>query len=50
MSQDDDGYRCVTAWLHVATYDGDGNPIPPEKRTPISDTAHAYCLNAQSYP
>jgi hypothetical protein len=50
MAQDDEGYKCVTAWLRVATYDGDGNPIPPEKRTPISDAAKTFCSDAQSFP
>jgi hypothetical protein len=50
MAEDDSGYKCVVAWLRVAVVDGDGNPIPPAKRTPISAAAQAFCTEAQSFP
>ena len=50
MAEDDSGYKCVLAWMRVAVVDGNGNPIPPAQRTPISDTAKAFCSEAQSFP
>ncbi len=50
MAEDDSGYKCVLAWMRVATFDGNGNPIPPQNRTPLSDTALAFCKEAQSFP
>ncbi len=50
MAEDDSGYKCVLAWMRVATFDANGTPIPPDKRTPLSDTAKAFCTEAQSFP
>ncbi|HEY8073314.1 MAG TPA: hypothetical protein VIF62_04380 [Labilithrix sp.] len=50
MAEDDSGYKCVLAWMRVATFDANGNLIPPQNRTPLSDVATAFCKEAQSFP
>jgi len=50
MAEDDSGYKCVVAWLHVATFTGDGTFIPPAQRTPLSEAAQGFCLDAQNNP
>lgn len=55
MSDADDGYRCVEAWLQIRTVrptaDGiDFEVIPENERDQLSDQAKRWCLNAQSMP
>lgn len=55
MSEDDEGYRCVEAWLGIRTVrltpDGEDLEIIPEsERDQLSETAKAFCLKAQSMP
>jgi hypothetical protein len=50
MAEDDSGYKCVVAWLRIPTYDGEGNPIPPERREKLSPAAQGFCTQAQSFP
>jgi hypothetical protein len=50
MAEDDSGYKCVVAWLRIATFQGDGTPIPPAQRQALSDAAKGFCTEAQSFP
>lgn len=55
MSEDDVGHRCVVAWLRVRTVrltaDGrDLEPIPPEEREALSESAQRDCREAASLP
>jgi hypothetical protein len=55
MIQDDDGYRCVTAWLAVRVVEKDPESpdfitIPPEKRGTLSASARQNCERARGLP
>ena len=55
MSKDDDGYRCVVAWLRIRTVrptsDGlDFETIPQEEREQLSVSGQQACQVAQSLP
>ena len=59
MRVDDDGYRCVTAWLRIRTVrqaaDDSEDPggietIPDEERAKLSQTAKDNCTSAAANP
>lgn len=55
MAEDDDGYKCVVAWLRIRTVrpTADGlafEEIPPEEREQLSVFAQQQCDRAQNLP
>ena len=50
LAEDDSGYRCIIAWLRVAVVDGEGNPIPKDKRATLTPQQTALCQAAQPFP
>lgn len=56
MSEDDDGYRCVTAWLRIRTVraakddETQIETIPDDEREKLSDRDLSACKRAQANP
>jgi hypothetical protein len=59
MSEDDVGYRCVTAWLRIRTVraaqggdsaEGDIETIPEEDREKLSAKDKDFCTQAAKNP
>ncbi|MBX3189264.1 MAG: hypothetical protein KF819_19730 [Labilithrix sp.] len=50
MAEDDEGYRCVEAWLRIRVVDGEGNEIPADRRDKLTDRQAQNCAIAESFP